>query len=256
MQYLVSYRPVACMALLAICLTTVFNGSPAKAGRVDSTSSEATTSAHKAKKIPGSFIVAQRRRATGRNVVEVRYPGGVFKQTSGRNWVERNRDGKHRFTETQRDDWSVYLLDRSRGVRIQLDLHRREIFYSNGSAPRQVLYRITSASAKSRRHHAGRKRNDSCRRLRGRVSRRSDVPVRVTFVNQSGAYRSVLWVNFKGGVKQYAGLNPGQSFTINTFASHPWMFTDGPGNCIEMYMPRPGQRAFVLTAPNRNFGRE
>ncbi len=252
MQYLVSYRPVACMALLAIFFSTIINGSPAKAGRVDTSSSEAATS----KKIPGSFIVAQRSRATGRNVVEVRYPGGVFKQTSGRNWVERNRDGQHRFKETQRDDWSVYLLDRSRGVRIQLDLHRREIFYSQDGGPRQMLYRISSASAKSRRHHAGGRRNDSCQSLRGRVSRRSDVPVRVTFVNQSGAYRSVLWVNFKGGVKQYANLNPGQSFTIDTFVSHPWMFTDGPGNCIEMYMPKRGQSTFVLRAPNRNFGRE
>ncbi len=256
MQNFIFSRIAACTALLAISVAGILNWSPAQAGRADILLSGEASPASKAKKTPGTFVVAARRRANGRNVSEVRYSGGVFIQRSGRNWVERNRDGTHRFKETHRDAWSVYLLDRSRGVRIQLDLHRREIFYSQDGGPRQVLYRITSAHAKARRNHAGRRHNNSCNRLRGRVSRNSNVPVQVTFVNRSGSYRGVLWINFKGGRKQYAGLNPGQSFTISTFVTHPWMFVDGPGNCIEMYMPRRGQRTFVLTAPNRNFGRE
>jgi hypothetical protein len=29
---------------------------------------------------------------------------------------------------------------------------------------------------------------------------------------------------------------PGQKYTVKTFATHPWVFTDGPGNCIEMWV--------------------
>ena len=49
---------------------------------------------------------------------------------------------------------------------------------------------------------------------------------------------------------------PAWTFTINTYMTHPWMFTDGPGNCIEMFMPQPGVTRFAITAPNRNFGPE
>ncbi|MGH8029645.1 MAG: hypothetical protein ACREO3_06905, partial [Arenimonas sp.] len=47
---------------------------------------------------------------------------------------------------TGRDEWSVYLLDRSRNVRIQLDLHRREVILDERGAQR-VLYAIRSARA-------------------------------------------------------------------------------------------------------------
>ena len=51
--------------------------------------------------------------------------------------------------------------------------------------------------------------------------------------------------------KAYANLNPGEEFTISTFLTHPWMFTDGPGNCVEMFMPQLGVPVFDITAPNR-----
>jgi len=87
-------------------------------------------------------------------------------------------------------------------------------------------------------------------------SRKSDVPVTVTFQNQSGAMRGVMWIDFNGRPVEYANLNPGESFSIQTFMTHPWMFTDGPGNCIEMFMPQPGISTFAITAPNRDFGPE
>lgn len=82
----------------------------------------------------------------------------------------------------------------------------------------------------------------------GRVkSKNSNTPVTVTFVNKSGAYRSVMWIDFNGQPKDYAGLNPGQKYTINTFLTHPWMFTDGPGNCKQMFIPRKGVSRFNIT---------
>jgi len=55
-------------------------------------------------------------------------------------------------------------------------------------------------------------------------SQNFNTPVTVTFVNKSGEYRSVMWIDFKGQPVTYANLNPGQSYTINTYVTHPWMF--------------------------------
>jgi hypothetical protein len=96
----------------------------------------------------------------------------------------------------------------------------------------------------------------TCDIYRGQRSRNSDVPVTVSFQNQSGATRGVMWIDFNGRPVDYANLAPGGTFTINTYMTHPWMFTDGPGNCIEMFMPQPGVTRFAITAPNRNFGPE
>ena len=51
-------------------------------------------------------------------------------------------------------------------------------------------------------------------------------------------------------------LEPGQSKAIQTWITHPWMFTDGPGNCIEMYMPAAASPTFSITRPSPGFGAE
>jgi hypothetical protein len=79
-------------------------------------------------------------------------------------------------------------------------------------------------------------------------SKNSNTPVRVTFVNKSGAFRGVMWADFNGKLVPYANLQPGQSYTVNTFATHPWVFTDGPGNCVEMWVARAGVSKFNITA--------
>jgi hypothetical protein len=76
----------------------------------------------------------------------------------------------------------------------------------------------------------------------------SNTPVTVTCVNSNGEFRSVMWADFSGKLKNYANLNPGQSYTVNTVATHPWIFTDGPGNCIEMFVARAGTHKYTLKA--------
>ena len=76
----------------------------------------------------------------------------------------------------------------------------------------------------------------------------------VTFINRSGAHLSVMWINFKGRPVSYADLDDGQSYTVKTFLTHPWMFTDGPGNCMEMFMPKRGVRRFEIRANSPAFG--
>lgn len=65
-------------------------------------------------------------------------PLGHFRKQSGNNWTEegkREGDVRFNFVETGRDEWSVYLRDNSRGVNIQLDLHRKKVIYSDNSNP-------------------------------------------------------------------------------------------------------------------------
>jgi len=96
----------------------------------------------------------------------------------------------------------------------------------------------------------------TCEAYQGARSQNSHVPATVTFDNRTEGYRSVMWLDFDGVPQQMAALNPGESSTINTYLTHPWMITDGPGNCLEIHMPQPGTTTFRLTAPNRWFGDE
>jgi hypothetical protein len=91
----------------------------------------------------GRNVVAVTAAQGGQRVAEYRRSGGA-----GR-WVELSPTGVllFRFQETQRDDWSVYLVDPSRGVNLQLDLHTRKVMYSDAGSPRRELYDIVAASA-------------------------------------------------------------------------------------------------------------
>ena len=87
----------------------------------------------------------------------------------------------------------------------------------------------------------------SCANFGKVKSKNSKTPVTVTVVNKSGAYRGVMWIDFNGRPVTYTNLNPGQKYKINTYLTHPWMFTDGPGNCKEMFIPRKGVSRFNIT---------
>jgi len=83
----------------------------------------------------------------GRTVTFVQFDRGSFRQ-QGDSWVEYDINNRPIFTfdETHRDDWSVYLVDRSRNVRLQLDLHRRKVGYAEGNGRMSDLYDIVSVS--------------------------------------------------------------------------------------------------------------
>ena len=77
----------------------------------------------------------------------------------------------------------------------------------------------------------------ACAQQRTLRSAHSREPTKITFVNNSGLYRGLYWLDFKGGEKSYGGLNPGERKTFNTFRTHPWVVTTGPGDCLRIYMP-------------------
>ncbi|WP_133192680.1 SH3 domain-containing protein [Labrenzia sp. 011] len=88
----------------------------------------------------------------GYSVARIVYPGGSFTSTGNGQWQEADTQGRvnFRFHEQARDEWSVYLFDASRNVSLQLDLHRKQVLYGIGNAPKTVLYPITASSGRRR----------------------------------------------------------------------------------------------------------
>jgi VHL beta domain len=89
--------------------------------------------------------------------------------------------------------------------------------------------------------------NNSCSGFGKLKSKNSNRPVTITFVNKTDSLRALMWLDFKGQPQEFGNLEPRQKKTINTFVTHPWMFTDGPGNCQEIYQPQPGDSRFNIT---------
>jgi hypothetical protein len=190
---------------------------------------------------------------TGLNVTYVEYPDGVFIQNGPSTWVEQKKAGGDalRFDETLRSQHAVKLFDKSRKVHISLDIAGSAIWYAPDGAPLKKLYDIVSTRAESRPPPPATPQaaaplptrtatNVSCSKLGSIRSKYSNRPTKITFVNNSGAYRGILWIDFKGQPKDYANLQAGQQITLDTFQTHPWMVTDGPGNCLQMALPRSG----------------
>lgn len=97
---------------------------------------------------------------------------------------------------------------------------------------------------------------DTCKKLAKARSTDGGKSVRVTFVNRTNELRTVNEIQSDGTQVEYAQLDGGQSFKANTISTHLWMMTDGPGNCIEMMVPSPGQPTFEITRPSPGFGGE
>ena len=86
----------------------------------------------------------------GHNVTVVQFSKGSFEQATSGRWLEfgaGSNQARYTFQETNRDAWSVYLVDHRRGVKIQIDLHRRWIRYADQAYPRyRDLYAVTGGA--------------------------------------------------------------------------------------------------------------
>ena len=86
----------------------------------------------------------------------------------------------------------------------------------------------------------------SCSKYGTVKSQNSNTPAKLTFINKTPEMRVIEWINYQGGLQEYARLDPGQSYTVNTFLTHPWLVSDGPGNCYKIYLPKAGSRTVKL----------
>ena len=88
----------------------------------------------------------------------------------------------------------------------------------------------------------------SCKDRSKLRSQNSKTPTKLTFINRSGAMRGILWLDFDGLPKDYANLNDREQVTLDTFMTHPWMITDGPGNCLGSCCRNRADRSSSLAA--------
>jgi hypothetical protein len=81
-------------------------------------------------------------------------------------------------------------------------------------------------------------------------------PLTLRIINNTGEYRALSWVGGDGMFVQVSQLNNGEYLEVQTSTGHIWDFTDGPGNCIEAFRPRPGQTSYTMTRQSPGFGPE
>ena len=131
------------------------------------------------------------------------------------------------------DAWNAFLANYPTGFHADLArAYLKKLAGSSAPPPEQA----PAASAKPTRPAI----KVSCSKQGQIRSKNSDTAAKITFKNNSGAYRSILWLDFKGQPKNYANLNSGEEITLETYLTHPWMVTDGPGNCVAIALPRGG----------------
>jgi VHL beta domain len=192
---------------------------------------------------------------TSLTVTSVRYAKGAFVKNGPDSWVEQGENGSamFRFKETSRDGREVMLFDPSRKVVISLRLGTGEILYGPQGKPLAKLYDIIDseggyvAPAIVPNVSASREVPDPpCRNRKNIRSMDSAEATKLTIINKSGAMRGVLRLDYSGHPKDYANLSSGEQVVLETFTTHPWMITDGPGNCLQIVMPHPGARVVEL----------
>ncbi|MBD8877636.1 hypothetical protein [Roseibium polysiphoniae] len=95
----------------------------------------------------------------------------------------------------------------------------------------------------------------SCREL-GRVrSLDGNRPGQIVFRNTSRDAVDVHWIDYNGGERVYARLQPGQILEQQTYVSHAWMVRSAGGQCLGIYVSRTPYREVVIsggsTAPSQ-----
>lgn len=61
------------------------------------------------------------------------------------------------------------------------------------------------------------------------------------------AFPQVIWLNFDGDAETYGLLAPGTSFTVDTFASHPWRVVDATsGTTVHEVVAEAGEQVVVV----------
>lgn len=78
---------------------------------------------------------------------------------------------------------------------------------------------------------------EPCSMARKLKSYQSTDPVKIRFVNASGAVRVIQWIDFNGALKEYATLQPGEELVQETFLTHPWIASYAEGSCAQLFMP-------------------
>ncbi len=77
------------------------------------------------------------------------------------------------------------------------------------------------------------------------------VPIQIWFYNDTGADIRVFALDGEGGRSREAAIGDDRSVPMLTTVGHPWLVTDGAGQCLEVVMPGQSTRHVVVPADAR-----
>ncbi len=79
-------------------------------------------------------------------------------------------------------------------------------------------------------------------------SLKGDKPVSITFRNSHSTSVQVIWLNYEATGQVYKTLAPGESYTQQTFMTHPWVFLENTDahTCLGVYIPDNDQNTHVI----------
>ena len=75
----------------------------------------------------------------------------------------------------------------------------------------------------------------------------------VDFINDTDRSVKVGWFDFKGQIKVYRELAPGQSYVQATFTHHIWAVTDNADNCLGTFVVMVSG-TYIIKAPKASGG--
>jgi tetratricopeptide (TPR) repeat protein len=78
-----------------------------------------------------------------------------------------------------------------------------------------------------------------------------NVKTQITFVNRSKQGVKVYWLDYSGERVLYRKLKDSESYTQDTYMTHPWLITDLRDNLWQIYMPTLQPRTVIVTAPKK-----
>lgn len=78
----------------------------------------------------------------------------------------------------------------------------------------------------------------NCEMMGNLKSVNSNQPITITFVNESGMFRHIDWIDYQGNPVNYRSLNSGESYVQETYVGHPWLIANGPGDCVDIFIPK------------------
>ena len=86
----------------------------------------------------------------------------------------------------------------------------------------------------------------SCSEVGRVVSAQADRPGQIIFRNSSNSAIDVHWVDYYGGERPYARLEPGQILEQQTYVSHAWIVRGAGGQCRGIYVSNTPYREVVI----------
>ncbi|TWI82858.1 von Hippel-Lindau disease tumor suppressor protein [Roseibium hamelinense] len=99
-----------------------------------------------------------------------------------------------------------------------------------------------------------------CSELGSIRSQQGTRPGQIVFRNMGQTPVEVHWIDYNGGERPYARLQPGQILEQETYVSHAWLVRGSNGQCRGIYVSRTPYREVVLTGvtpsvvPNTGIG--